>query len=139
MQTCRIDCNCACRYNVTAYHHTVSVHSLAIGPAGEYILFLEFHSTVLAVSIGINDDSRFRDLLFHNWLLSLGRLDDHFVLDPLGPILCNSLSFLLGLPHDPLVLGITSQDPILTDCGLCLSTRLLLLAFVGMILVFQFL
>jgi hypothetical protein len=116
MQTCRIDCNCACHYNGTAYHRTVYTRLLAIGPAGEYVFFLEFHSTILAMSILINDDSRFRDLLFHQWFLGLSRLDNHFVLRLLRPILCSSLSFLLVLPYDPLVLGITSQDPILTNC-----------------------
>jgi len=107
---------CIFRYNGTVYNHTVSVHLLAIGPAGEYILFLELHPTVLVRSIADNENSRFRDLLFHNWCLGLGRLDDHFVLDLLGPILCSSPSFLLVLPYNPLVLGITSQDPILADC-----------------------
>jgi hypothetical protein len=62
------------------------------------------------------EDSRFRDLLFHYWLLGLGRLDNHFVFDLLRPFLCSSLSFLLVLPYNPLVLGITSYDPILADC-----------------------
>jgi hypothetical protein len=66
--------------------------------------------------MAIIDNSRFRDLLFYNWLLGLCRLDDNFVLDLLRPFLCGSLSFLLILPYNPLVLGITSQDPILADC-----------------------
>jgi len=108
MQTCRIDCSCACRHNDTAYHHTAHIRLLAIGPAGEYILFLEFHPTVLVKLMADNNNSRFRDLPLHRWCLGLGRLDDHFVLDLLGPILCSSLSFLLVLPHNPLILGITS-------------------------------
>jgi hypothetical protein len=85
------------------------------------------------------EDTRFRDLLFHQWFLVLGRLDDNFVLDLLRPFICSSFPFLLVLPHNPLVLGITSQDPILANCWLRFSTRLLLLAFIGVILVFQLL
>jgi hypothetical protein len=91
------------------------------------------------MSILINDDSRFGDLLFHSWLLGFGRLDDYLVLDLLRPFLCSSFPFLLVLPHNPLVLGITSYDPILTDCRFRFSTRLLLLPLVGVIIVFQFL
>jgi hypothetical protein len=50
---------------------------------------------------------RFRQLLLHRCLL-VGGLDDYFFLDLLRPYLCSNLSFLLVLPHNPLVLGITS-------------------------------
>jgi hypothetical protein len=85
------------------------------------------------------EDTRFRDLLFHQWFLGLDHLDDYFVLDLLRPFLCSSLPFLLVLPYDPLILGITSYDPILTDCHFRFPTSLLLLALIGVILVFQFL
>jgi len=54
------------------------------------------------------DDTRFRDLLFHQWFLGLCRLDNHFVFDLLRPFICSSLPLLLVLPYSPLVLGITS-------------------------------
>lgn len=61
------------------------------------------------------------------------------MLGPLRTVLCSSLSFLLVFSQNSLVLGITSYDSVLTDCRFRFPTRLLLLALVGVIFVFQFL